>query len=214
MDKAVVVNSHITPLALFIYMQKNKDSIILIDDVDDFNEISIGILKAGLWEINGSREVCWLSSVNKIYEMGLKEKFEFNGKIIITSNSTGSYKCFSPILARMLVVEKEFNVKEINEIIANLFTKNSLEKDIETFKSKFIKPYVNNFNIRNILKWIEYTKLGFNEQADKVFTYDERYKAINDKMTPEDFMVEFACSLRTYQRYNKKYKELVKKYEI
>jgi len=208
-----IINSHITPLSLFITLQQSNNKIILLDDVDNFNDTSIALLKSCCWDINGERRVTWLTTSRLIYELGLEKEFLFTGKIIITSNSSSNYKSFEPVLARMLSYEKYLSLKDIADISIGIFNKYDIATEFVEFKDKWIKPYIKGLHLRNILKYCEYIKAGHKDLCNDLFEVDEMLEAIHNKMDRLEFIKVFDCTIRTYQRYAKKYKNMMIKYE-
>jgi len=208
MKDTIIFTSHITPLAMFIKAQQNPNKIIFLDDVDEFNDTSIAILKSMLWDVDKKREVCWLTSSKLIYELGLEKQFIFSGKVIITTNRVDQYRKFEPLLARMFTINKIMTLGQIKDVIVSIFNKEDMATHLSGFIDKFLKVYTKDLHIRNVLKWIEYTKKGYSEDADKLFIIDEELKDISEGMDYQAFCVKYSCSRRTYQRKVKKFKEL------
>lgn len=86
----IILNNHITKLELFIIMQKNKDKIIIIDDVKQMLKSSphVGLIKKATETVPYGREVQYNTSKKIKDEDGeeLEKSFVFNGKIIILTN--------------------------------------------------------------------------------------------------------------------------------
>jgi len=208
MDKTIIINSHCTPLSIFIKMQQNPDKIIFLDDIDEFNDTAIALLKGALWEIDAKREISWLTTSKLLYELGLDKSFKFSGKVIITTNRVDQYKKFDPLIARMFSIYKSMTLDQIKDVIISVFKSEGVEDRTQEFIDKYVKIYIKDLHIRNILKWIAYIRQGYQEDADKLFIIDEEMQDISNSMDYQVFCAKYGCSRRTYQRKLKKYKEL------
>jgi len=85
-----VTAGHVTPLALYALMHKNKKAIILLDDVEDVlkNDVSVGVLKAALWDVkgDGKRRITWASTSKALAKLGIPMQFDFEGAVILLCN--------------------------------------------------------------------------------------------------------------------------------
>jgi hypothetical protein len=210
----VFITTHITPMALYMFLYKNKDRVVVLDDLDHLNDTTISILKSALWEVNGKREICWLTSSSTLAENEVPMQFEFNGKIIITCNNMQTHGKLEPMLARMLVVNKTTTKHEFCDICKVIFD-NYEVSGFEQFKSEFINIYTEGLHLRNVLKYCEYVKQGFVEQAIKLFEVNEYFKFFKEvsqvslvSQRQKDFEAKFGLGRATFFRYWKKYKLL------
>ena len=204
----IIINAHTTPLALFIKMQQNPNKIIFLDDLDGMNDIVVSILKGALWEIDGKREVSWLSTSTMLYNLDLKQKFIFKGKLIIATNSVKQYKKFEPVIARMFSIEQELDLEKVKILVSVLLKQYRLGNKVEQFINSFVHIYITPLNLRTILKWCEFTKNKFEQDANDLFKVDEELKDLFDGMNRIKFCDKHCCSKRTYQRKKKRFKEL------
>lgn len=75
-----------TPLQFYIQLYENRDSLIILDDVEGLLEDAKGlsILKSALWSVDDERVVSYSSSTQHLE--GIPSSFIFTGKIIFTIN--------------------------------------------------------------------------------------------------------------------------------
>ena len=210
---AVFVSTHITPLALYCLLYQNNDKIIVIDDLDYLDDTIIAILKAALWDINGSRQINWLTTSKLLEEKGIPPVFDFTGKIIVTCNNENRHRKFEPLLARMLTIHQILKKSDFEDICSKIFKDYGLET-YEVFKNNYINAYTEGLHLRNVLKYCEYMKNGFVEQAEKVFSVNEYFKFFQVSQVSlvsslqKLFEEKFGLGRATFFRYWKKYKEL------
>lgn len=133
----VVLRSHTSPLMLFIwlYLMRDENKFVVLDDCDGIlaNETGLNILKAAT--DNSFRQVGW-NSTNDIFNPATNESipssFEFNGRIIITTNIrpiTGrSRNAFHMDAIRSRAAAFKFNLNSAEEQLAQIFYM-ILEKD-------------------------------------------------------------------------------------
>lgn len=132
-----VLRSHTTPLMLYIwlYLMRDENKFIILDDCDGIitHETGLNLLKAAT--DNSFRQVGWASS-NEIFNPITKEpipsQFEFNGRIIVTTNirpTVGSSRLANHMDAlRSRAAAFSFNLNSIQEQLAQIFYM-VLEKD-------------------------------------------------------------------------------------
>lgn len=119
------LNTFVTPLALYKFMYRNKDKLIILDDVDGLWENRvIALLKAALWEVGGKRVVNWESTSSKLDDIPLS--FEFTGQIIILANK---------------LEIKDVNIRAVVTRINHYEFKFSYGDKIEVMKEIITKPY-------------------------------------------------------------------------
>ncbi len=215
-DKAKFITTHITPLALYILLYNFSDQVIVLDDLDKLDDSLIAILKASLWEVNGARRLNWVTTSKILEEKGIPNEFEFTGKIIITSNNNSTYKKFEPLLARMLVVNQVLTREEFSNIAKKIFDNYEIES-FEEFKQTYINLYTENLHLRNVLKYCEYYKNQYKDQADKLFTINEPFKFFEVSQVSsvsslqKKFEEKFGLGRATFFRHWKRFKELKSK---
>ena len=116
----VLVNSHITPLALYQVLYENRDGrIIWLDDCDSIygNLQVLGLLRSALWG-QGSRIVTYNSSQLPDH---LPSRFEFKSRIIFCANSIPKKnEAFLAVLSRSDVYELTLNNDEVLEQMRHL----------------------------------------------------------------------------------------------
>lgn len=213
--EGVFVNTHITPLSLYIHLYNNRDKILIFDDLDKLDDTIIAIFKAATWQTNGKRTLNWISTSNVLEEVGIPNEFEFLGKIIITCNNENRHKKFEPLLARMFVVNKVTSRKEFEDICSKIFEDYGLDT-YEGFMKDYINIYTDGLHLRNILKYCELCKAGFVEDAKKLFGVNEYFKffAVSQvslvSMLQKQFEEKFGLGRATFFRYWKKFNGLKK----
>lgn len=83
------LSNYATPLSFYELLQDvnnlKEPKLLILDDVEEIlkNQRIVSMLKGGLWEANGKRRVCWLSTSNR----GIIPEFDFEGRIIFLLNS-------------------------------------------------------------------------------------------------------------------------------
>lgn len=209
---ATFLSTHITPLGLYILLYEHNGEVIVFDDLDKLDDTTIAILKSALWEVNGERRVCWLTTSKILIERGIPDNFEFTGKIIITSNDERIHKKIEPVLARMLVINKKVTMAEFGRIVDIIFDKYGIDPTV--FKDNYLNIYTEGLHLRNVIKYCEYMTKGYVQQAEQLFSVNEHFKlfethenhAINYLI--ELFKLRFGLGRTSFFRYWKKYKML------
>jgi hypothetical protein len=118
--KPVILNSHITPMALFESLYRNSDCVIVLDDADSLyrNLAALGILRSALWggEKNGQRLVTYNSTQSE-----LPQSFHFNGQIIFVANVIPRKNAaFDAVLSRVDVFELDASNEEVIQLMKKL----------------------------------------------------------------------------------------------
>jgi hypothetical protein len=108
-DNYIYFSGHITPKQLYLYLYKNKDKIIILDDIEDLlkNDTSIGILKSALWAVKGHRLVSYATTETDGTPTHMQ--FDFNGGIIILLNKIP--RKHNPIIKALESRSKVYDVK-------------------------------------------------------------------------------------------------------
>lgn len=95
----ILINSHVTPLALFgILYQHREDSLLFFDDTDSmFSSMAhLGLLRSALW---GSPRIVTYNS-SQLPE-GLPSSFEFSSRVIFAANVIPKNDAFKAVLSRV-----------------------------------------------------------------------------------------------------------------
>ncbi len=120
---AVLINSHITPLALYSILYQNRnDAVLFFDDLDSIlNSLAhLGILRSALWG-QGQRIITYGSSQ---LPNNLPPNFEFNSRIIFAANVIPRKNpAFSAVLTRC----DQYQLEATNSEIVDLMRKISSE---------------------------------------------------------------------------------------
>ncbi len=119
----VLANSHVTPVALYGLMYHNRqDRVIWLDDADGLytNMTVLGLLRSALWGTDEGRVVTYLSSQLD----GLPPSFEFDSRIIFTSNTFPKRnEAFKAVLSRVDVFELTATNAEVLEVMRAMAAK-------------------------------------------------------------------------------------------
>ena len=119
----ILLNSHITPLALYRTLFQNQhDEILYLDDMDGiFSNLQIlGILRSALWGGKGHRLITYGSTQ---LPDDLPPWFPFSSGIIFSSNTIPrKNKAFEALLSRVDVFQLEATNEEVIEQMRHLAT--------------------------------------------------------------------------------------------
>ncbi|MBP89737.1 MAG: hypothetical protein CMJ64_24035 [Planctomycetaceae bacterium] len=109
----ILINSHVTPLALYgILYQHRDDDVIFFDDVDSmFGSMPhLGLLRSALW---GSPRVV---TYNSSQLSDLPSRFEFSSRIVFAANVIPKNDAFKAVLSRC----DQFDLSATNEEVIEL----------------------------------------------------------------------------------------------
>ncbi|EMZ2827519.1 ATP-binding protein, partial [Escherichia coli] len=82
------INGKISGIGLYeqLWLNRDADSVLLIDDVDVFSDMDIlNLLKAAL-DTGDKRKVCWSTASSYLDDKGIDKEFEFEGTIVFITN--------------------------------------------------------------------------------------------------------------------------------
>ncbi len=82
------INGKISGIGLYeqLWLNRDADSVLLIDDVDVFSDMDIlNLLKAAL-DTGDKRKVCWSTASSYLDDKGIYKEFEFEGTIVFITN--------------------------------------------------------------------------------------------------------------------------------
>lgn len=166
-------SGHISPLRLYTILYKNQTKIIILDDIEQLlqSEVSVGILKSALWEVNGKRTVCYETTSNKADD--LPERFNFKGGMVILCNKIPNQNdpVIKALKSRTAYLNIQLTYKQKINIIANILKhrtdlkpseKNKILQNIKQHSTPATK-----LNIRTLEKYISYYKYD-KEIADEL----------------------------------------------
>lgn len=192
-DEYVIHSGHITPLGLYKLMYENSEKIIVLDDVEEVlkSDVSVGILKAGLWDVkgDGKRDITWATTSEKLGDT--PQRFTFNGGIILLCNKIP--RKYDAIVSALRTRGLEYEIKltynqklrifkqlideqDFSNVAGFKLTapdKNRLKKDLEKNTSTVLK----NFNFRTVIKLIKYFVYNKINHPNKPGLYLELHKA-------------------------------------
>jgi hypothetical protein len=164
-------NSHSSSLGLFELLYKNRDSFVVLDDLETLldDKKSVGILKAALFSSTGVREITWASTSRVLAERGLPERFVFNGKIIIISNDSHNSRSesFKAFKSRLYVHELKLSAQGRKILVRSILLKQNifdLSDDVKNRLLEYMEGLLNGsnidqYNLRTAIKACEVFKL-------------------------------------------------------
>lgn len=152
-----LLSGYSTPLEFYNYLYKNKDKLIVLDDLNGLFEDTkaISLLKSALWGTAGKRFISYQTTSEKLR---VPNKFVFEGSIIFICNEIPNNKEIESLLTRCVVINFDFTRKQILEILHEIASQGygslSREECLEVFE--FIKDNTDlsttNLNIRTLVK--------------------------------------------------------------
>ncbi len=121
--KPILLNSHITPLALYQTLCRNPQAIIWLDDCDSIygNLQVLGLLRSALWG-QGDRVVTYTTTQLD----GMPSRFVFTGRMILCANSIPSRNpAFKAVLSRCdtftLAADREEVIEQMRTLASRGF---------------------------------------------------------------------------------------------
>lgn len=119
----VLLNSHVTPLSLFMTLHANRvDACIWLDDCDSIyqNMAILGILRSALWGQKEGRIVTYTST----QLANIPNRFVFEGQIIFCANTFPKRnEAFKAVLSRVDVFELSATNDEVLELMRTMAVK-------------------------------------------------------------------------------------------
>jgi hypothetical protein len=113
----ILINSHVTPLALYgILYQHRDDDVIVFDDVDSmFGSMShLGLLRSALW---GSPRIV---TYNSSQLRDLPSKYEFSSRIVFAANVIPKNDAFKAVLSRCDIFELSATNEEVIDLMRSV----------------------------------------------------------------------------------------------
>lgn len=113
----ILINSHVTPLALYgILYQHRDDDVIVFDDVDSmFGSMPhLGILRSALW---GSPRVI---TYNSSQLSDLPSRYEFSSRIVFAANVIPKNDAFKAVLSRCDIFELSATNEEVIDLMRSV----------------------------------------------------------------------------------------------
>ena len=169
-------NGYITPLSLYEFLFNNRNKkLLILDDCEGLfdNNLSVSILKGGLWETDNKRIVQYNSKSNKV--QNLPSQFILNAKIIIMCNEIPKQNQLNvkALISRTLSYEIKFTYKQ-KISICEQFLKSRTDLTIVE-QNKVLDIITNNtseatkdFNFRTLKKCVAFVKEN-DKNADELF---------------------------------------------
>jgi hypothetical protein len=174
----IIINNHVTKLELYILLYKNKDKIIIIDDVKQMLTSSphVGLLKKATETVPYGREVQYNTSKKIKDEDGneIDKSFVFNGKIIILTNQVSEDdKDIKAIKDRSLYLRLAPSNEELIDIMGWI-VENPLPEstDLNLSKRNEVKEFIKNNMLDRINLSLRTLVLGYEFYADSLKNND------------------------------------------
>lgn len=207
-----------TPLALYNFLYKYKDKLIIFDDTEGImnNNIAMSLLNSALWVSNDEKIISWESSTNKL---NAPQSFVFEGKIIFICNRIPRNNV--AMRSRCIVYNLNFTHDEIISIMRKIAQKrNKLNPKTRLMIVKFIEKHSHKYDINlRVQKIIEsmylynknkWKELALNiitslpEKSEKLITIEELIKSGMTTSEQIDIWMKKGWSRRSYFYYKKK----------
>lgn len=173
-------DSYSTPVAFYAWMYKNKNKILVLDDVIGLLEDKRGnaYLKSALWEVNGKRLIHNMSMKppKDEYDSPIPDHFEFTGGIIILTNKLNTKNAHvAALLTRVnhAIIKISFEEKmRILELISKKpHGKLSGEdrKDIFEFIKENSSESTMEINLRTLIKMYQFFEYSREIKSPKLW---------------------------------------------
>jgi len=195
----ISISGNLTPLEFYHFLYENKDKTIFIDDSKSIftSEISLEILKAGLYSIDDKRFINYNTSSSKLR---VPNRFEFKGKLIISVNDLSSKQGedLKAVIDRVLYHKISFSYLEKINILNELVKKEypSLDPKDREFVFKWIKVNTNeatkNLNFRLLFKLYEtykYDKANFNKLSKELLNIDNDIELLLQVLVDQELSI-------------------------
>lgn len=179
------MTGYITPLALYQYLYDNKDSLIVLDDLDGLfkNPKIIALLKAILYGIGGKRLVNYETTASMDE---YPSSFEFTGSVVILTNELPSKltETFRSLLSRTISYELIYSQKDILSVVKKIMDNRNLKSQEYKAVDGIIKRNVNpsmQFNFRlldRLINFVEYNVMKAEELFLSSLTLDKDLQLI------------------------------------
>lgn len=126
----VVVNGHMTALALYQRLYKHRDRgapLLVLEDIEHIfsSPPVLGLLRAATWgpRVEAGwrvRHVCWDSTSARLEELGLPRQFEFNSGLIMVGNTIPKNGVFEAFLSRVAYLEVTATAEEVFTLMRSI----------------------------------------------------------------------------------------------
>ena len=222
----VYLSTYTTPLALYNFIFKNRDKVIIFDDVDNIlnSPEQVSILKSALWNSTGYRTICWNSTSEKLEA---PERFEFTGSVIICLNELPKSKSIQALLTRSIVQEISFDYYTKLKLMAEIAkipykdTTEEERKEVYDFIKENSSIVCKNINFRTLIMAFDLRKsnpANWKELVKNLIIEDKELAIVSELMKTgapikdqvKSFIEKTGLSRATYFRYKKKLEEQMK----
>lgn len=151
-DEHLVINSHVTPLKLYICLYETRNSYLVIDDVLELfkSPNTCGLLLAALQTNEKDRLISWHTTSNSLGD--IPESFNYNGKLAIICNKLPSK--LEHLESRCFHYELNLTYDELIEKIEEVRKAKGYPKELTKFIIKHTDKYTNPkiLNLRLLIK--------------------------------------------------------------
>jgi len=221
-----LISGYSTPLSLYHKLYRNRDKIVVLDDVDGIasSRKALSLLQAVTWSVNGERVVSYETTSDKLEA---PSQFEFEGSIIICLNRESSLPELEALRSRSIFHRVELTHQElVNGIFPEI-----AEKELDGSSEELVEFIKENSNpaseleIRDLMKSIDLYRyangngVDWEELVEGIIDTDDELNLVwnlmnNGSTTKENvkkFRKETGKSRQTFFNKKKKLKKLVEK---
>ena len=228
----VLVNTHVSPIALYELLYTNNGKVILFEDCEKIleNEVIISILRSALWSAltDSKGEMVRTITLHTAWKEAkhLPKSFVFTGKIILLANRIPKDNRMDALLSRVLFYNLTFSLVDVKQMLTGMAKKgykNLTGEECLAIVSQLcerIGVEHKNLNLRLFHKAVELYRfnkenwlsaltyfLDIDEDLALVGKLLKSNKSVNEQAI--EFIEVTGKSRRTFYNYRKKYLALL-----
>jgi len=147
------ISSHISPIELYNLMFKNKDRIVVVDDVEGLlnDQKILSILKSALWSSVGDKRVVAWNSPTHLLEAD--REFEFRGKLFLLMNKIPpKNEVLQSLLSRTLTYRLDFDHQTRLKLMYEMGKLFKIPTEVVDYLKDRYTPALENFNFRTLIQ--------------------------------------------------------------
>jgi len=151
-ENYLMFNGHATPLSIYLRLMKNRDHLVVFDDVDSLikNSITVGLLKQ-ICETN-KKKIIRYDTTHKVSSEEIKSEFVSNNKVCLLCNDFKRVgRNIKALLTRGIYIDFQPSNDEILKVMK---TFNKLDQEIYNFLEKY-QDEISDLNFRTYIKCVE-----------------------------------------------------------
>jgi hypothetical protein len=149
----IMVSGHITPMKLYEKMYRFREGLIFVDDVLAVfkNEDSKSLLLDAT-QTEQTRMVQYESSSRRLEQLGLPNRFLFNGKVVFCTNTLPTDPRTTALKSRSYYKEISFSYKEKIELIEKLAARRKVPAEVVKFIKENTDESFHELSLRTLLQ--------------------------------------------------------------